>query len=112
MRKGYTYANVHTTLNGPGLIRGQIHSGNGHPGRGRGKRPLAAPFPVFEEPGRKAGLFALRAFFEPADHGETELGGAGSVDDAVVERERDVAGSSGLDDCRRGRPAVGDLGRC
>ena len=33
MRKGYTYANVHTTLNGPGLIRGQIHRGHG---RGRG----------------------------------------------------------------------------
>ena len=36
MRKGYTYANVHTTLNGPGLIRGQIHRGHGH-GWGRGK---------------------------------------------------------------------------
>jgi CHRD domain len=30
MRKGYTYANVHTTLNLPGLVRGQIN------GRGRG----------------------------------------------------------------------------
>ncbi len=41
MRKGYTYANVHTTLNGPGLIRGQIHRGHGHrgdSGRGNGKR--------------------------------------------------------------------------
>jgi CHRD domain len=38
MRKGYTYANVHTTLNGPGLIRGQLRSGNGHGGnRGRGR---------------------------------------------------------------------------
>jgi hypothetical protein len=36
MRKGYTYANVHTTLNGPGLVRGQIHRGFGHD-RGRGK---------------------------------------------------------------------------
>jgi hypothetical protein len=36
MRKGYTYANVHTTLNPPGLIRGQIHRGFGHD-RGRGK---------------------------------------------------------------------------
>jgi hypothetical protein len=37
MRKGYTYANVHTTLNGPGLIRGQIHRGSGHDrGKGRG----------------------------------------------------------------------------
>jgi hypothetical protein len=33
MRKGYTYANVHTTLNSAGLIRGQI--GKGHNGRGR-----------------------------------------------------------------------------
>ena len=33
MRKGYAYANVHTTLNGPGLVRGQIKRGNGH-GRG------------------------------------------------------------------------------
>jgi CHRD domain-containing protein len=42
MRKGYTYANVHTTLNGAGLIRGQIDRGHGHGdddrGRGRGKR--------------------------------------------------------------------------
>jgi hypothetical protein len=39
MRKGYTYANVHTTLNGPGLVRGQIHRGFGHDrGRGGGKR--------------------------------------------------------------------------
>lgn len=31
MRKGYTYANVHTTLNAPGLIRGQIaHNRHGH----------------------------------------------------------------------------------
>ena len=29
MRKGYTYANVHTTLNGSGLIRGQIGHGHG-----------------------------------------------------------------------------------
>jgi hypothetical protein len=35
MRKGYTYANVHTTLNPAGLIRGQIHRGFGH-GKGRG----------------------------------------------------------------------------
>jgi CHRD domain len=38
MRKGYTYANVHTTLNGPGLVRGQIHRGHGFGwGRGKGK---------------------------------------------------------------------------
>lgn len=37
MRKGYTYANVHTTLNGSGLIRGQIGRGHGH-GNGHGKR--------------------------------------------------------------------------
>ena len=31
MRKGYTYANVHTTLNPAGLIRGQIaHNRHGH----------------------------------------------------------------------------------
>jgi CHRD domain len=30
MRKGYAYANVHTTLNPPGLIRGQIKSGRRH----------------------------------------------------------------------------------
>jgi CHRD domain len=36
MGKGYTYVNVHTTLNGPGLIRGQIHRGFGHD-RGKGK---------------------------------------------------------------------------
>jgi CHRD domain len=36
MRKGYTYANVHTTLNGAGLIRGQIRRGHGHD-RGEGK---------------------------------------------------------------------------
>jgi len=30
MRKGYTYANVHTTLNPAGLIRGQIRKGGGH----------------------------------------------------------------------------------
>lgn len=35
MRKGYTYANVHTTLNPAGLIRGQIHKGSGH-GEGEG----------------------------------------------------------------------------
>jgi hypothetical protein len=34
MRKGYTYANVHTTLNPAGLIRGQIRRGHGHGGRG------------------------------------------------------------------------------
>lgn len=42
MRKGYTYANVHTTLNPAGLVRGQIHRGHGHGdddrGKGRGKR--------------------------------------------------------------------------
>ncbi len=41
MRKGYTYANVHTTTNGPGLIRGQLKNGHGHGGnrgRGNGKR--------------------------------------------------------------------------
>ena len=32
MRKGYTYANVHTTLNAAGLIRGQIGPGHGHGG--------------------------------------------------------------------------------
>jgi CHRD domain len=37
MRKGYTYANVHTTLNPAGLIRGQIHKGHGH-GEGGGHR--------------------------------------------------------------------------
>jgi hypothetical protein len=36
MRKGYTYANVHTTLNAPGLVRGQIQKGRGH-GRGKGR---------------------------------------------------------------------------
>jgi hypothetical protein len=37
MRKGYTYANVHTTLNPAGLIRGQIGRGHGHDnGQGRG----------------------------------------------------------------------------
>jgi hypothetical protein len=30
MRKGYTYANVHTTLNPAGLIRGQIDHGKRH----------------------------------------------------------------------------------
>jgi CHRD domain len=35
MRKGYTYANVHTTLNPAGLIRGQIQKGGGH-GHGEG----------------------------------------------------------------------------
>ena len=30
MRKGFTYANVHTTLNPAGLIRGQINKGHGH----------------------------------------------------------------------------------
>jgi CHRD domain-containing protein len=34
MRKGYTYANVHTTLNGAGLIRGQIGHGHGHGKKG------------------------------------------------------------------------------
>jgi hypothetical protein len=34
MRKGFTYANVHTTLNPAGLIRGQINKGHGH-GKGR-----------------------------------------------------------------------------
>ena len=36
MRKGYTYANVHTTLNPSGLIRGQIRRGHGHDHGGRG----------------------------------------------------------------------------
>jgi hypothetical protein len=35
MKKGFTYANVHTTLNGAGLIRGQIRKGSGH-GHGEG----------------------------------------------------------------------------
>ena len=35
MRRGYTYVNVHTTLNAPGLIRGQVHQA--HRGRGRGR---------------------------------------------------------------------------
>jgi hypothetical protein len=35
MRKGFTYANVHTTLNPAGLIRGQIRKGSGH-GHGEG----------------------------------------------------------------------------
>jgi hypothetical protein len=35
MKRGYTYANVHTTLNPAGLIRGQIHKGSGH-GEGEG----------------------------------------------------------------------------
>ena len=35
MRRGYTYANVHTTLNPAGLIRGQIK--HRHHGRGRGR---------------------------------------------------------------------------
>ena len=30
IRKGYTYGNVHTTLNGAGLIRGQIGHGKRH----------------------------------------------------------------------------------
>ncbi len=34
MRHGYTYANVHTTLNGGGLIRGQIRRGHGHGNKG------------------------------------------------------------------------------
>jgi hypothetical protein len=42
MRKGYAYANVHTTANVAGLIRGQIGRGHGHgdnsgPGKGKGK---------------------------------------------------------------------------
>ena len=36
MRKGYTYANVHTTLNPAGLIRGQIRRGHGHDHGDRG----------------------------------------------------------------------------
>lgn len=35
IRRGYTYANVHTTLNPAGLIRGQIK--HRHHGRGRGR---------------------------------------------------------------------------
>lgn len=35
VRKGVTYANVHTTLNGSGLIRGQITRGHGHGGGNR-----------------------------------------------------------------------------
>jgi CHRD domain len=35
MKKGFTYANVHTNLNGAGLIRGQIRKGSGH-GHGEG----------------------------------------------------------------------------
>ncbi len=41
MRKGYTYANVHTTLNPAGLIRGQINKGHRHGhdnGQGSGGR--------------------------------------------------------------------------
>jgi CHRD domain len=34
MRKGVTYANVHTTLNPAGLIRGQIDKGHGHGRKG------------------------------------------------------------------------------
>jgi CHRD domain len=37
MKRGFTYANVHTTLNSAGLIRGQIHKGHGH-GRGHDKK--------------------------------------------------------------------------
>jgi hypothetical protein len=36
MRKGYTYANVHTNLNPAGLIRGQIGRGHGHGEQGKG----------------------------------------------------------------------------
>src|SRR4249919_1152237 len=39
-----------------------------------------------------AGLFSSLRAFEPADHGQAELGCAGAVDHAVVERERHVAG--------------------
>jgi hypothetical protein len=35
MRKGYTYGNVHTTLNNAGLIRGQIFKGHGHDKHGK-----------------------------------------------------------------------------
>ena len=35
MKKGFTYANVHTTRAPAGLIRGQIHKGSGH-GEGEG----------------------------------------------------------------------------
>ncbi|HEY7148885.1 MAG TPA: CHRD domain-containing protein [Gaiellaceae bacterium] len=35
MKKGFTYANVHTTLNPAGLIRGQIRGDHGH-GHGHG----------------------------------------------------------------------------
>ena len=35
MRKGYTYANVHTTRAPAGLVRGQIQKGSGH-GEGEG----------------------------------------------------------------------------
>ena len=60
MRKGYAYANVHTTLNQPGLIRGQIQRGHGHDrGRGGGSALGRRPF-VIGEPGRKAGLFSFR----------------------------------------------------
>ena len=55
MRKGYAYANVHTTLNGPGLIRGQIQRVIRAEGGARAASP--APFRCSREPGRKAGLF-------------------------------------------------------
>ena len=38
MRKGYTYANVHTTLNGAGLIRGQIGRGHGNDQNGKHRK--------------------------------------------------------------------------
>ena len=81
MRHGYTYANVHTTLNRPDWFAARSPTGV------TGTTSNATANRLSREPAQPGSSFSLDA----ADDREPELRGAGSVDDSVVERERYVA---------------------
>ena len=79
--------------------------------RGRPRAPLG-PHLVCWRARRWRRALRFYEALEAADHGEPELRGAGAVDDAVVERERDIARSARPRARRRGRPGARRCGRC